>query len=160
MVWGVFTSDFNPNHDPGNGQFTSGGGSANIVENSEVALQNLGKLKTDYIKEFFPDVRRADVIITDERIEHLKSRHPEDYVLFLKYGKSVIEEPDTIVKDAKNERTILLIKAIPDSNLEAVVRLSMNGDRETNENSVLSFHRLRERAAKKLIEKSEVLYKK
>ena len=121
---------------------------------------DIGNIDTSLFNKAFPDVRRKTVIITGERIKHIKERHAEDYGLFIQYGKAIVTDPDMILKDANNERTILLLKAIPDTNLETVVRLSMNDDPHNNENTILSFHRINDRNAEKLINKSEVLYRK
>lgn len=42
------------------------------------------------------------VIITDERIKHIKSRHGGDYEEYITYIPEVIGNPDYILQDAKN----------------------------------------------------------
>ena len=42
----------------------------------------LGKLNTQSLENEFGKLRTNDIIITDERIEHIKLRHPQDYNLF------------------------------------------------------------------------------
>ena len=42
------------------------------------------------------DIRTDDVVITDERIAHIKERHPNDYERFMMYIPQIIEAPDYI----------------------------------------------------------------
>ncbi|MBF1688885.1 MAG: minor capsid protein, partial [Selenomonas sp.] len=42
------------------------------------------------------EILSGNVILTDERIEHIKEHHPNDYELFIRYIPQVIEDPDYI----------------------------------------------------------------
>ncbi len=70
----------------------------------------LGKLNTQSLENEFGKLRTNDIIITDERIEHIKLRHPQDYNLFEIYGTSTVLNPDLIIKDEKNKNTIFMVK--------------------------------------------------
>ena len=98
--------------------------------------------------------------MTEERLEHIRLRHPEDYELFQRYGKQAIENPDIIAKDEKHENTVFVIRHLPETNLNVVVRLALDTDEPNYKNSVITFYRLREKNLKKLLERNPVLYKK
>ena len=42
----------------------------------------LGKLNTQPLESEFGKLKTDELIITNERIEHIKIRHPEDFELF------------------------------------------------------------------------------
>lgn len=58
----------------------------------------------------------------------------------------------------KHTGTVFAIKRLPETNLNVVVRLVMETDREDRKNSVMTFYRIRERNLKKLMEKKRLLY--
>lgn len=106
----------------------------------------------------FGVLRTSEVIITDERIAHIQSHHPQDYCLFEQYGQEAIFSPDFLVQDEKNFGTVFAIKRLPETNLNVVVRLVLESDDPDYKNSVMTFYRIRERNLKKLLEKNPLLY--
>ena len=52
-------------------------------------IENLGKLNLKLLKNKFSNLKTDEIIVTNERIKHIKQRHMEDYELFLIYGKKV-----------------------------------------------------------------------
>ena len=108
----------------------------------------------------FGNIQTDEVIVTNERIEHIKSHHPEDYELFERYGKDCIADPDLIISDEKNAGTAFLIKKLPNTNLNVVLRLVLENEDSKLKNSVMTFWRIRKRNVEKLIEKNQILYKK
>ena len=123
-------------------------------------IRNLGKINTKILEKEFGKIQTEEIIVTNERIDHIKERHPEDYNLFEKYGKESVSSPDLIIKDVKNKSTVFMIKKLPETNLNVVVRVVLETDNSKWKNSVMTFYRIRERNLKKLIEKNGVLYKK
>lgn len=123
-------------------------------------IRNLGKINTKILEKEFGKIQTDEIIVTNERIDHIKERHPEDYNLFEKYGKESVSSPDLIIKDVKNKSTVFMIKKLPETNLNVVVRVVLETDNSKWKNSVMTFYRIRERNLKKLIEKNGVLYKK
>ncbi|MDO4469610.1 MAG: PBECR2 nuclease fold domain-containing protein [Bacillota bacterium] len=123
-------------------------------------IRNLGKINTKILEKEFGKIQTDEIIVTNERIDHIKERHPEDYNLFEKYGKESVSSLDLIIKDVKNKSTVFMIKKLPETNLNVVVRVVFETDNSKWKNSVMTFYRIRERNLKKLIEKNGVLYKK
>ncbi|MDD6492418.1 MAG: hypothetical protein PUG54_09445 [Firmicutes bacterium] len=119
---------------------------------------SLGKINLSILNNHFENLMTDETIITKERIQHIKNNHPEDIELFEKYGKLSVENPDLIIQDLKHERTVFMIKQLPDTNLNVVVRLVLQGENESLKNSVMTFYRIREKNLKKLIDKHELLY--
>lgn len=125
-----------------------------------VEIQSLGKIKLSLIDYKFKNLQTDDIIVTNERLAHIKERHPEDYELFRVYGSVSVQNPDYIIEDHKHEGTVFMVKRLPDTNLNVVCRLALSTDEKGLKNSVMTFYRIRERNLKKLIEKNQLLYKK
>lgn len=123
-------------------------------------IRSLGKINLEPLEKEFGKIQTDDIIVTEERLKHIKTRHPEDYELFEKFGADSVSHPDAVIKDSKNAGTVFMIKKLPDTNLNVVVRVVLETDDNGLKNSVMTFYRIRERNLKKLIEKNELLYKK
>jgi len=53
-----------------------------------------------------------------------------------------------------------MIKKLPDTNLNVVVRLVLQDEEIKRKNSVMTFYRIREKNLEKLINKNKLLYSK
>ena len=122
-------------------------------------MQSLGRIDIDLLIAEYGNLQTDEVIITDERREHIKTYHPDDLGYFEKYGSEAISSPDYIIKDVKNVGTVFMVKRLPDDNLNIIVRLALDTDKNGLKNSVMTSYRLREKNLQKLIRKNELLYK-
>ena len=118
---------------------------------------SLGKIDLSLLKDEFGKIQTDEIIITEERINHIKMRHPEDYSLFNIYGAICVKDPDYIIKDGKHDGTIFMVKKLEDTNLNVVVRIALETDDKGIMNSVMTFYRIRERNLIKLIRKNSSL---
>ena len=123
-------------------------------------IYELGRLNLKILEKEFGNIQTAETIITQERIQHIIAHHPLDYPFLHTYGKSIISDPDFIIKDLNHTGTIFMIKEIENSNLNIIIRLALETDHQQLKNSVMTFFRIRNRNLKKLIEKNTLLYKK
>ena len=123
-------------------------------------IQVLGKIDIKLLKKEYGKILTDEIIVTNERISHIKERHPEDYYLFEKYGRESVTSPDLIIKDVKHCGTVFMIKKLPETNLNVVVRVVLETDDSNLKNSIMTFYRIRNKNLKKLIEKNRLLYKK
>ena len=124
----------------------------------KINLTVLGNLDPSPLISTFGHLQTTEVVVTDERIAHIKERHPEDYLLFEQYGRESILSPDILIQDVKNVGTVFAVKQLPDTNLNVVLRLVLDTDNPDFKNSVMTFYRIREKNLKKLMEKNPVLY--
>ena len=120
-------------------------------------ILSLGKMDLSLLKDEFGKIQTDEIIITEERINHIKMRHPEDYSLFNIYGAICVKDPDYIIKDGKHDGTIFMVKKLEDTNLNVVVRIALETDDKGIMNSVMTFYRIRERNLIKLIRKNSSL---
>ena len=122
-------------------------------------LHKLGHLDTQPLEKEFGKLKTDEIIITNERIEHIKERHPNDFSLFEEYGKSTVESPDFIIRDSQHDNTVFMVKHLDGTNLNVVARLILECDEKDYKNSVMTFYRLRDKNLKKLQKKNKPLYK-
>ena len=119
---------------------------------------SLGKLNIQLLEKEFGKIQTDEVIITNERAEHIKSHHYPDYELFEKHCKDAVLFPDKIIKDLKHTGTVFMVKELPETNLNVIVRLALETDKKELKNSVMTFYRIRNRNLKKIVEKNKLLY--
>lgn len=110
--------------------------------------------------EYATNLVTEEIVVTDERLMHILQNHPQDMELFLQYGKSSVENPDMVIQDLSNKGTLFMIKKLPDTNLNVIVRLVLEGEDEKRKNSVMTFYRIREKNLTKLLNKNKLLYSK
>lgn len=125
-------------------------------------MQSFGHLNPIFgIEIEFGKLNTDEIVLTEERIEHIKVRHPADYELFKKFGVQTINEPDVIIKDPKNKNTVFMVCRIENTNLNTIIRLSVAGmDKAENKNSIMTFYRIRDKNLSKLTAKAKTIYKK
>ena len=131
-----------------------------MFNRTEERTRLLGRIDLKPLVPAFGEIQTDEVIVTDERREHIMEQHPQDYDLFLEYGALAVTQPDIIIKDEKSVGTIFMVKKLADTNLNVVIRLVLSTDKKELKNSVMTSYRLRDRNLRKMLEKNEVLYKK
>ena len=140
----------------------SGSGIMNASSTKEdVAVHTVGKIDRDIYKCVTEDIVTDEVIITDERIEHIKERHPNDYERFYSYIPEIINDPDFIV-EANKPNTAVVLKEIEEreEKFKLVLRIKVQGDPKEYKNSVMTFWRIGEKTWKKTLKNKMILYKK
>ena len=112
-------------------------------------------------KKIFPFVATDEVVITQERIEHIKSRHPGVYEHYHTYMRSIVEDPAYILEDNK-PNTIALLGIYTDEGRQfmLIVRLHTAADPEGYTNSIITFMRLSKKRCDEYIANKKVLYKR
>ena len=120
----------------------------------------IGNINPQLLETEFGKLQTSETIITNERKNHILLLHNEDYSLFEKYAKEIIENPEIIIKDEKNIGTVFMVKHLPSTNLNIVLRLALNSDNSGLKNSVRTAYRNRNKNLKKMENKNKILYKK
>ena len=105
---------------------------------------SLGKINLQLFKGKFGNILTDEVIITNERIKHIRNHHLEDYDLFKLYGKDCVQFPDLILSDEKHFGTVFMVKKLSDTNLNMVLRLVLENEDCRLKNSVMTFWKIRE----------------
>lgn len=122
-------------------------------------MHTVGRIDMEIYRCITQDITTDEVIITDERIEHIKSRHPGHYELIEPFLQAAIASPDYILKDAAN--TGLILKAVEANGLriQVVLRLHTSVDPMGFKNSIISAWGIREKEYKRLVRNRIILYK-
>lgn len=122
----------------------------------------IAKIQKDIYSCVTVDILTDEVILTNERLQHIKQRHPDDYDRYLEYIKATVEDPDYIIEANKPNSAVALKDITIDESihLKAVVRLVTSTDCLDFKNSVITFQTIREKEWKRLLKNKPVLYKK
>lgn len=120
------------------------------------------KLDKELYKVVTEDIRTDEVIITDERIQHIQERHPDDYERFSTYLAEIIQSPDYIIRDPRPQ-TGMLLKEITvgetGEHFRIALRLAASQDPAHYKNSIITFLKIRQKEWERLIHNKEILYK-
>ena len=73
------------------------------------------RIDVELYKIVTPDIQTDIVIITDERIEHIRDHHPNDYEKYGKYFSQILTDPDFII-EGKWKNTAMVLKEIIEEN--------------------------------------------
>ena len=120
------------------------------------------KLDKDLYRVITEDIRTDEVIITDERIQHIQERHPDDYERFSTYLAEIVQNPDYIIRDPRPQTGMLLKEITVDETGEhfrIALRLAASQDPTQYKNSIITFLKIRPKEWERLIRNKEILYK-
>lgn len=120
---------------------------------------NIGKIDKSKIGKYAEKIITDEVILTNERLQHILDNHKKDFELYFNIAKEIIEQPDYILEDVKNINTIMFIKHIQDTNINIIVRLAVKNDDKHPKNSIMTFYRIRNSNLRKMINKNKTIYK-
>ena len=89
----------------------------------------VGKIDIEKYKCITKDITTDEVIITNERIKHIKERHPNDYEQYFKYVDEILENPDYIL-EANKPNTAFILKRITENkkDYQMILRLKTSAD--------------------------------
>ncbi len=123
-------------------------------------VQYVGKIDKNIYKCITKNIRTDEVIITEERIQHIKDRHPNDYERYCSYIPDIIANPDYLVQ-ANKENTAVVLKEIKENNekFKLILKLTMPNDPENYKNSIISFWVIGDTTWKKTLKNKKILYK-
>ena len=118
----------------------------------------IGKIDITLLKDLY-NIKTEKIIITKERIEHIKRRPGNDYELYGKYMPEIIKDPDYILQDVRNINTVLYLKTFEDLNLQLVIKLQTE-DIPNKANTIITFWHMRKRSYRQIINKNKKIFEK
>lgn len=98
-----------------------------------------------------------NVELTEERLDHIRQHHPEDFDKCVNYLIPAIQEPDLILDDHKNPLTAMFIKCFDEAGINVVIKLALSSD-ENSRSFVVTIHPVGARSIQKLSKKNIVVY--
>lgn len=123
-------------------------------------VQTIGKIDIEKYSVVSKDIRTDEVVITDERIQHIKDRHPNDFERYSGYITEIVKNPDYIL-EASKPNTAFLLKEFTDADerLQLILRLAVEQDNPGYKNSVITFLKVEEKRYKRYLRTKKILYK-
>ena len=122
----------------------------------------IGKLKKEKLGIYKNKIITDEVVLTNERLNnHILNKHRKDYEVLKLYLKDIIEEPDIILNDNKNENTIILLKKLEALGKEGrvVIKLAVLEDKKHPKNSIITLMKLNNRTWKQTIKnRGEIIF--
>lgn len=124
-------------------------------------MQYVGKIDRALYSCVSEDIATDEVIITDERVQHIKERHPGDYEQYFLYMAEIVEDPDYIL-EANKPASALVLKHIQSNgkSYKLILRLKTSRDPDGFKNSVISFQKVEDRRYNRYTHSEKVLYRK
>ena len=123
-------------------------------------VYTVGHIDRDIYKCVTEDIQTDEVIITDERIAHIKERHPNDFERYSEYIADIVAHPQYIL-EANKPNTAFLLKeyAKDDERFQMILRLTVTGDVPGYKNSVITFLKVEEKRFQRYLRTKNILYK-
>ena len=120
----------------------------------------IGKIDIEKYKCITQDIKTDEVVITAERVQHIKERHPNDYEQYFKYAGAILENPDYIL-EANKPNTAFILKRISENgkDYQMILRLKTSTDPYHHKNSVITFLKIDEKRFNRYLRTKKILYK-
>ena len=128
----------------------------------EGEVHKIGEIDIHIYECVTNDIVTKEVIITDERIQHIIERHPDDYEDYYTYLKDILEKPDYIIESNKPNTALILKEIIlsEEKRFKTVLRLKTSVDTPAYKNSVITFMKINDKEWSRLIRNKRILYKR
>lgn len=106
------------------------------------------------------NIRTREVVITEERIAHIKERHPNDYERFYTYIPKMVADPDYIIAANQPDTAVVLKEFVErGEKFKLILRLKTTDQPINYKNSVISFWCIGETTWNKTLKNKKILYK-
>ena len=125
-----------------------------------MTLQYIGRLDKEKLGKYKKLIITDKVLISEERIIHMKEHHPELTDNEITYVSEKIKKPDYIFDDRKNIDTILMVKDNNNKNYITVVKLNTNICFKEKSNTVISFWNISNKKLRQFIRNEQIIYKR
>ncbi|MFQ7574991.1 MAG: PBECR2 nuclease fold domain-containing protein [Lachnospira sp.] len=124
-------------------------------------VHSIGKINKEIYRCITDDILTDEVVITNNQIQHIMDRHPNDYERFSSYFGEIVKNPDYII-EANRPNTALLLKEIKENGevFKTVLRLVTSKDNPNYKNSIITFMKIDEKEWNRLLRNKTILYKK
>ena len=124
------------------------------------SVKTIGRIDADKFRVVSDGIRTGEVIITDERIQHIKDRHPQDFERYSQYISQMLESPQYILEDpVPNTAVILQEFTQADEHFRLILKLAVTEDEVSKKNSIITFLKISEKKFKKYLRNKKILYK-
>ena len=126
-----------------------------------IEVYKIGKIDREIYKCITDDIRTDEVIITDERIEHIRERRGDEfYARYSSLFDEILRTPDYIFRE-KRVHTALVCKGIVEDEkyVNLVLRIAIETDNPEYKNSIITAIGESEKRFAQRLRNNIVLYK-
>lgn len=123
------------------------------------AVQVIGRIDRKKYSAVCANIRTDEVIITEERIAHIKNRHPGDFERYSQYIAIMLEHPQYILKDTVPEIAVILQEFSQEKeHFRLILKLAVVEDEKGRRNSIITFMKISEKKFHKYLRNKKILY--
>lgn len=127
--------------------------------NSRQGVHRICDLDVEKYRCITPDIPVQEVIITDERIAHIRSHHPGHFEVVAPFLRAAVEKPDYILEDAPNTGLVLKAFQVDGLRIQMVLRIHTSTDSPGFKNSIISAWKISESRWNNYLRNKKILYK-
>ena len=123
-------------------------------------VKTIGKIDVEKYRVVSDQIRTDEVVITEERIQHIRDHHPSDYERYSQYITAMLEAPQYILEDKVPNTAVILKEFVEvDERFRLILRLAVSSDTPDKKNSVITFLKISEKKFNKYLRNKNILYK-
>ncbi len=123
-------------------------------------MQIIGKIDIGIYSVVSDHIRTDEVVITEERIQHIKGEHPNDYERYSQFITDMLERPQYILADKVPDTAVILQEFnCADEHFRLILKLAVDGDEFYKKNSIITFMKISEKKFDKYLRNKIILYK-
>ena len=124
-------------------------------------MQTVGHIDIEKYRCITDAITTDEVIITDERIQHIMERHPGDYERYIGYISDILADPDYILEASKPNTGVILKEIETAGNkFKVILRVRIESDPANYRNSILSFWHIGDTTWNKNVKNKKILYRR
>jgi len=106
------------------------------------------------------NIKTQEVLITEERIAHIREHHPNDFEKYSQYIAEMIVHPQYILSDLIPNTAVVLQEFLDqDEHFRLILKLAVVGDASYKKNTVITFMKISEKKFKKYLRNKKILYR-
>lgn len=107
-----------------------------------------------------PDLVTDEVVITSERIEHIRDRHGNDFEEYGVYFAEILLSPDHILENRQNTAEVLKEIVHNGKKCKLILRLQTSRDPAGYKNAIITFLHIRDSEWRRILRSKKILYKR
>ena len=123
-------------------------------------MQKIGNIDIEKFRVVSPNIRTGEVVITDERIAHIKEHHPNDFERYSGYIVKMLSHPQYILDDPVPDTAVILQEFWENNeHFRLILKLAVTESAPGRKNSVITFLKISEKKFRKYLRNKKILYK-
>ena len=130
------------------------------VYGGSVVIYDICKIDLALYSVVASNIVTDEVIITSERIEHIRSRHRGDFEEYGAYFAEILQSPDYILENRRNTAEVLKEILHNGKKCKLILRLQTSSDPKGFKNAIITFLHIRDSEWRRLLRSKKVLYKR